>query len=233
MVMKRVLITGAGRGIGRACAELFIKEGYEVIAHYFKSEKAARELKAAKYVCAHISDPVAVSKMFGEIGGVDILINNAAIAQSKLFDTITAEEWNDMIGVNLSGTFFVSQSAARGMMRCKFGRIINISSVWGITGASMEVHYSAAKAGVIGLTKALAKELAPSGITVNCVAPGVVDTYMLADFTPADLADLKSQTPLGRIADPQEIAQTVFYLASNNASFITGQVISPNGGLVI
>jgi len=234
---KRVLITGAGRGIGRACAELFIREGYEVVAHYFRSGTEAREIKAAMHICADVSDHIAVRQMFGQIerqlGGIDILVNNAAIAQSKLFDTITPDEWNAMIGVNLSGVFFSCQAAARGMISRKYGRIINISSIWGMTGASMETHYSAAKAGVIGLTKALAKELGSSGITVNCVAPGVVATDMTADLSPADIRALKDQTPLGRLAAPREIADTVFYLASDKASFITGQVISPNGGLVI
>ncbi|MCL2370938.1 MAG: SDR family oxidoreductase [Firmicutes bacterium] len=234
--MKRVLITGAGRGIGYACAKKFVSEGYTVVAHYNKSQSGAKKLGATLCVKADISDYKQVAEMFDQInkaiGGVDIVVNNAGIAESKLFDTITPEEWHNMIGVNLSGTFFVSQLAAKGMISRKYGRIINMSSIWGMAGASMETHYSAAKAGIIGLTKAMAKELGPSGITVNCVAPGVIKTDMLDNLTQNDLNELKSQTPLGRLGTPEEIAELIYYLASDKASFITGQVISPNGGLL-
>jgi len=234
--MKRVLITGAGRGIGKACAEKFLSEGYTVIAHYNTSEAGVKSLGAAMTVKADISDYNQVAGIFGQInkilGGVDILVNNAGFAQSKLFDTITPEEWNRMIGVNLSGAFYVSQLAVKGMLSKKYGRIINISSIWGMSGAGMETHYSASKAGLIGLTKAMAKELAPSGITVNCVAPGAVDTDMLSDYSKGDIEELKKQILLKRLGTPEEIAELVFFLTSDEASYITGEVISPNGGML-
>ena len=162
-----------------------------------------------------------------------MLVNNAGIAQIKLFSDITDEDWSRMIDTNLSGSFYTSREASRAMVAQHFGRIINIGSMWGKVGASCEVHYSASKAGLRGLTMALAKELGPSGITVNCVAPGVVDTEMNSVLSQEDMNALCEETPLERIGTPKEIAKSVLFLASDDADFITGQVLSPNGGFVI
>ena len=168
-----------------------------------------------------------------EYGFIDTLVNNAGIAQQKLFTDLTDEDWQAMIDVNLGGTFRTCRAALPEMIRQKRGTIINISSMWGQVGASCEVAYSAAKAGVIGLTKALAKEVAPSGITVNCIAPGAIRTPMLDCFTEEDLAALAEETPVGRIGTPEDVAAACVFLASDGARFITGQVLGVNGGFVI
>ena len=167
------------------------------------------------------------------LGHVDVLVSNAGIAQQKLFTDITPEEWQHMLDVNLTGAFHLCQLALPGMIRRKAGRILTVSSMWGQTGGSCEVHYSAAKAGLIGLTKALAKEEGPSGITVNCVAPGVIDTDMMASFTAEDKAALAEETPVGRLGTAEEVAKLLLYLAGEDAGYITGQVFGVNGGLVI
>ena len=167
------------------------------------------------------------------LGRVDVLVSNAGIAQQKLFTDITPEEWQRMLDVNLTGAFNLCQLALPGMIRRKAGRILTVSSMWGQTGGSCEVHYSAAKAGLIGLTKALAKEEGPSGITVNCVAPGVIDTDMMASFTAEDKAALAEETPVGRLGTAEEVAKLLLYLAGEDAGYITGQVFGVNGGLVI
>ena len=167
------------------------------------------------------------------LGRVDVLVSNAGIAQQKLFTDITPEEWQHMLDVNLTGAFHLCQLALPGMIRRKAGRILTVSSMWGQTGGSCEVHYSAAKAGLIGLTKALAKEEGPSGITVNCVAPGVIDTDMMAAFTAEDKAALAEETPVGRLGSADEVAKLLLYLAGEDAGYITGQVFGVNGGLVI
>lgn len=238
--MKTVLITGASRGIGAASARLFKKHGYNVIINYNnsydKAELLAKEIGAIA-LKADVSDKSQVETMFSEIekayGGVDVLVNNAGISQIKLFSDITEDEWDKMFDVNIKGMFNCTKSALGYMIHNKSGKIINISSMWGITGASCEVHYSASKAAVIGFTKALAKELGPSGICVNCVAPGVVKTDMCKDLTSEDIEALKEETPLEKIGEPEDIAKTILFLAENSGDFITGQVISPNGGLVI
>ncbi len=168
-----------------------------------------------------------------ELGSVGILVNNAGVAQQKLFTDISPSEWRDMMSVHLDGTFYCCREFLPAMIKRHSGAIINISSMWGQVGGSCEVHYSAAKAGVIGLTKALAKEVGPSGIRVNCVAPGVVRTDMLRDFSEEDLQILADDTPLMRLGTPEDIAETVAFLASVKASYITGQIIAPNGGYVI
>ena len=167
------------------------------------------------------------------LGHVDVLVSNAGIAQQKLFTDIAPEEWQRMLDVNLTGAFNLCQLALPGMIRRKNGRILTVSSMWGQTGSSCEVHYSAAKAGLIGLTKALAKEEGPSGITVNCVAPGVIETDMMAAFTAEDKAALAEETPVGRLGSADEVAQLLVFLAGENAGYITGQVFGVNGGLVI
>jgi len=233
--LKTVLITGGSRGIGAATAALFSKNGYRVIINYNKSEKEALELAekiGGLAIKADISDYVQVQKMFESAGNVDILINNAGIAQQKLFTDISFEEWHRMLDVNLSGVFYCCKCALPYMINQKAGCIINISSMWGICGASCEVHYSAAKSGVIGLTKALAKEVGPSGITVNCIAPGMIDTEMNSMLDDETKALVMEETPLGITGTVEDIAQCALYLAQNGR-FITGQVLSPNGGLVI
>lgn len=239
--MRTVLITGASRGIGAQTARIFSEKGYRVIANYNRSETAAKELlsegAAADIIRADVSDPDQVRIMFSEIeekfGGVDILVNNAGIAQTKLFTDITDEDWERMLSVNLSSAFYCCRSALPYMIRQHFGRIINISSMWGQVGGSCEVHYSAAKAGIIGLTKALAMEEGLSGITVNCVAPGVIRTDMTAGLSAEDIRCLADETPTGTIGTPEDIARTVLFLADDKSSFITGQVLGVNGGFVV
>ena len=242
---QTVLITGGSRGIGRAAARLFAENGCRVAVNYRRSAGKAEELcgelrragAQAVAVQADVSVRADVDRMIGQIGeqfgGVDVLVNNAGIAQQKLFTDITPAEWDRMLAVNLTGMFHCCQAVLPHMIHRKSGRIVNLSSMWGVTGGSCEVHYSAAKAGVIGLTKALAKELGPSHITVNCVAPGVIDTDMLAPLSASDRAALAEETPLMRLGTPLEVARAIFFLASDGAAFITGQVLSPNGGLVI
>ncbi|MBQ2824193.1 MAG: 3-oxoacyl-ACP reductase FabG [Oscillospiraceae bacterium] len=242
---KTALITGASRGIGRAAAVLFGAKGYNVIVNYASSAKKAEEVceiinsagGSALPFCADVSDRGAVNAMtaFAEekFGGVDVLVNNAGIAEQIMFCDITEEKWDRMFDVDVKGVYNCTQSVLPHMVHNKFGRIINVSSMWGITGASCEVHYSAAKAAVIGFTKALAKELGPSGITVNAVAPGVIATEMNGMLDEETMAVLKEETPLERIGTPEDVAEAVFFLASDKASFITGETVSVNGGFVI
>ncbi len=239
--MKTVLITGGSRGIGSACARIFSENGYNVAVNYFTSEDQAltleRELENCAAFRADVSDRSQVDKMICDIksrfGSVDILINNAGIAESQLFSDVSESHFDRMVDVHLKGTFNCTQAVLDHMIDKKSGKIINISSIWGITGASCEVIYSMVKAGLIGFTKALAKELAPSGITVNALAPGVVDTDMMSGFTPEEKNEIANDIPLGRFASPQEIAKVALFLAESGGDYITGQVISPNGGMVI
>ena len=242
---KTVLITGASGGIGTATACLFAEKGYNVVINYNNSERQARLLQksltehGAKSICvgANVSYPSEVNSMIKQaeyaFGGIDVLVNNAGISQIKQIQDITDNDWHEMIATNLTGVFNCARAVVPNMIRNKSGAIINVSSMWGITGASMETHYSAAKAGVIGFTKALAKELGPSGIRVNCVAPGVIETNMNRNITLEAVEQLSDETPLGRLGSPIEVAEAIYFLASEQASFITGQIISPNGGLVI
>lgn len=242
---ETVLITGASRGIGRATAELFAENGHPVIINYNNSREAALELVRAintsggraMPVKADVSDRAEVERMFTEIqselGGVDILVNNAAVAKQSLFTDIQYSEWRGTFATNVDGMFHCTQLALKNMLHNHNGCIINISSMWGQVGASCEVLYSATKAAVIGMTKALAKELGPSGIRVNCVAPGVIDTDMNSALSAEDMEMLRDETPLMKIGSPRDVANTIYYLASENASFITGQVICPNGGYII
>ena len=232
----RVLITGGSRGIGKAGVELFAKNGHEVIFFYRSSHGAAQELEkstGARAVVCDISSPDAVRSAMADIGEVDVLINNAGISRFNFFDSISDGEWREMIDTNLSGAFYVSREAAKGMISKKSGRIINIGSMWGKTGASCEVHYSASKAGHRGMTMALAKELGPCGITVNCIEPGVIDTEMNAHLSDEDISELCADTPLGRIGSAEEVAHLAYFLASDKASFITGQFIGIDGGFAV
>ncbi|HNX15272.1 MAG TPA: 3-oxoacyl-ACP reductase FabG [Oscillospiraceae bacterium] len=238
--MKKVLITGSSGGIGAATARLFAESGYYVALHYHQSEGIAHSLEQefgeyAFAVKADISDSAQVKAMFSAVlerfGGIDVLINNAGIAEFSLFTDITDEQWRRMFAVNVDGCFYCCREALPYMISQKSGTIINVSSIWGITGGSCEVHYSASKAAVIGLTKALAKEVGPSGIMVNCIAPGIIDTKMNRSLSGGDITSLLDETPLQKIGTPFEIAKTALFLSESE--FITGQVISPNGGFVI
>ena len=233
--MKRVLITGASRGIGAACARVFAKSGYDVIINYNNSKKEALELAeeiGAETIRADVSDSAQVAEMFKAAGEVDVLVNNAGISGFYMLDAMSDDEWNRLIGVNLSGVFYCTRAVLPQMLRRKSGAIVNVSSMWGICGASCETAYSASKAGVIGLTKALAKEVGPSGIRVNCIAPGAVDTDMNKKLGEDAIKELCEETPLGRLGKPEEVARAILFLADDEG-FITGQVLSPNGGLVI
>ena len=236
-----VLISGGDRGIGAAAARAFYASGARVAVLYHTNADAAAALEQELPGCIAVqcdvasraSCEVAFHAVEQALGRVDVLVCNAGIAQQKLFTDITPDEWQHMLDVNLSGAFHLCQLALPGMIRRKAGRILTVSSMWGQTGGSCEVHYSAAKAGLIGLTKALAKEEGPSGITVNCVAPGVIDTDMMAAFTAEDKAALADETPVGRLGSADEVAKLLVFLAGEDAGYITGQVFGVNGGLVI
>lgn len=239
--MKKVaLVTGGARGIGQAVSRLLAEDGYFVAVNYLHSKEAATSLArelSGMAVCADVSDEEQVSEMFlkirEEAGCVELLCNNAGISSCGLFQEITPELWRRVFAVNVDGVYHCCRLALPEMIRRKEGCIINISSVWGQVGASCETAYSASKAAVIGLTKALAKETGPSGVRVNCIAPGCIMTDMLSGFSEDDLAALKSDTPLGRLGTVSEVAEAVRFLASPRSGFITGQVLGVNGGFVI
>lgn len=241
--MKTVWITGAGRGIGAACARRFAAEGWQVALGWCtqkeKTEALAAELNAAAphtALAVHTdvtnADSVkeaaaAIQKAFG---GIDCLVNNAGIARQQLFTDVTEADWGRMFDVNCTGMYRTAQAVLPGMLHRKSGSIVNISSIWGVVGASCEVPYSAAKGAVITFTQALAKELGPSGIRVNCVAPGVIETDMMAAFSAEDKALLAEETPLCRIGRPEDVAAAVCFLAGDDAAFITGQTLGVDGG---
>lgn len=245
MSKKTVIVTGGSRGIGKAIASKFALEGHNVVINYNRSNEEAndlyKELKSkgcsVRLFKADITNRAEVDLMTSfcanEFGGIDVLVNNAGMAESKLFTDILEIHWERMMDVNVKGTFNCSQSALRFMMPEKRGNIINVSSIWGMVGASMEVHYSTSKAAIIGFTKALAKELGPSGIIVNCIAPGIVDTDMMNEFSKQEKDELKMATPLQCLGQPGDIAEVAYFLASGCSGYLTGQVISPNGGFVI
>lgn len=241
--MKTALVTGASRGIGSAAARALAEDGFRVVLNYRSAEAVALRLQeelnracgrdCCGIFCADVADRAQVEKMFRFAGGVDVLVNNAGIAQQKLFTDLTEADWDRMFDVDVKGVFHCCQCALPHMIHEKRGKIINISSMWGQVGASCETHYSAAKAAVIGLTRALAKELGPSGIQVNCIAPGVIATEMNANLSEETLAALRDETPLGVLGAPRDIAQAVRFLAGSGSDFITGQVLGVNGGMVI
>ncbi|MBR4881660.1 MAG: 3-oxoacyl-ACP reductase FabG [Clostridia bacterium] len=234
--MRKIIVTGGSRGIGAAIVRKFAENGDSVVFLYRSNDRAAAEV-GVPCIKGDIRDPKAVEKMIsdaaGYLGGIDVLVNNAGIAQSALMGDISDADYMNMINTDLSGAFYCCRQAIPYFLRNHSGAIVNVSSMWGEVGASMEVHYSAAKAGLIGLTKALAKELGPSGVRVNCVTPGMIETDMNKGYSKEDVQAVIDETPLMRIGKPEDVAEAVFFLASDNASFITGQVLGVNGGYVI
>ncbi len=238
--MKTIIVTGGSRGIGAAIVRTLAKENYNVVLNYNKSQEAAEEIKKElaednihiETFKADVSKKDEVKKLvkftLDKFKNIDILINNAGIDQIKPFMDITEEDWNTMMNVNLNSVFYCTQEVLENMIHNKKGCIINISSIWGIMGASCEVHYSASKAAVDGMTKALAKELGPSNIRVNSIAPGLINTDMNKDLTKEDLEEIKKEIPLGRIAEPEEIVKSIRWLIDDE--YISGQIISVNGG---
>lgn len=237
--MKTVLITGAAKGIGAAIAEELAKNGYQVIINYRTSEQKAQELKDkltnnGQNVEIYKADVTKkeveqmVKYVVNKYGKIDVLVNNAGISQIKPFADIEEEEWDNMINNNLKSVYLVTKQVIHNMLQNQSGAIINISSIWGITGASCEVHYSAAKAGIIGMTKALAKEMALSNITVNAIAPGMIETDMNSDLTQEEINEVVNEIPLKRMGKPEEIAKTVKWLIET--PYITGQTIRVDGG---
>ena len=244
--MRRVaLITGGSRGIGEACVRLFAEQGYAVVFLYRASVDQARALveelrakgcDAAAYRC-DVSSREQVTDTIAEILGlyhhIDVLVNNAGIAHVGLLTDMSESDWHAVFDTNIGGVFHMSQAVLPGMISRRQGSIVNVSSMWGETGASCEVAYSAAKAAVIGFTKALAKEVGPSGVRVNCVSPGLIDTDMNAELDESALREMADETPLGRVGTTEDVAQAALYLAGDGAAFITGQVLGVSGGLQI
>ena len=242
---RAAVVTGGSRGIGRAVCVALAKQGCNVVVNYCHGEAAAAETAAlckelgveAVTVQADVSTAEGCKKLFEEAGNafgrVDILVNNAGVTRDNLILRLSEEDFDTVLNANLKGAFLCCKEAARRMVRQRYGRIVNLSSVVGLRGNASQTNYSASKAGLIGLTKALAKEEGPSGITVNCVAPGVIDTDMMASFTAEDKAALAEETPVGRLGTAEEVAKLLLYLAGEDAGYITGQVFGVNGGLVI
>lgn len=241
--MKTVIVTGGSRGIGAAIIKELAEENYNIVLNYNKSEKAAKQIQEElkekginiEIFKADVSKREEVKALvqfaIDKFNNIDVLINNAGIAQEKTFIDITDEDWNRMLQVNLNSVFYCTQEVLENMIHNKKGCIINISSIWGLTGGSCEVHYSVAKAGIDGMTKALAKELAPSNIRVNSIAPGIIATDMSMDYTEEEIQEINSQIPLGKFGEGIDIAKCAKWLIEDN--YTTGQVISPNGGWVI
>ncbi len=242
--MKTALVTGGSRGIGREIA-LRLSENYRVAVNYRQNKSAAEEtlalIKAAGgnggLFKADVSSETEVSEMTekitNDLGNIEVVVNNAGVSEQLLFSDITEKKWDRMFDVNIKGMRNVIHAVLPCMIHEKYGRIINISSMWGISGASCEVHYSASKAAVIGLTKALAKELGPSGITVNCVAPGLIDTEMNAHLSKKIIDELVAETPVMKIGKPSDVAGAVMFFASESSGFITGQTLCVDGGFIL
>lgn len=236
---KVVIVTGASRGIGRCIAEKLSQKGYMVIGSYNKSEKEAIELKESNNNIEIFKANVSIRKEVKELvdfvisryGRIDVLINNAAISEYKLFTEETDEDWNRIINTNLYSVFAMSQEVSKQMLKQKEGLIINISSIWGQTGGALEVIYSASKAGVDGMTKALAKELGLSNIRVNSIAPGIIKTDMNSNFSEDEIAEIEKEIPVGKIGNSESISKAIEWLIEDD--YTTGQVISINGGWYI
>lgn len=242
---KTVIITGASKGIGAAMAILFARKGYNVVIGYNDSYQLAKMLSSSLSsqgynvvpikvnVANKLETDILIKEAVYNFGSVDVLINNAGVAFNGLITDTEEFDFDKIFDVDLKGVFNCCKSVTPVMVNQKSGKIINISSMWGQVGASCEVAYSAAKAGVIGLTKALAKELAPSGVTVNCIAPGLIDTSMNSNISVEDLNAFVEDIPLGRMGTAEDIAETALFLASEGADYITGQVLGVNGGYVM
>jgi len=239
---RKALVTGASRGIGRAIAVGLAKEGCDVAVNYHSSGKQARDVvkeikglgREAIDVKADVASEADVAKMAktvkGSLGPIDILVNNAGVHQHLKFWELSIKDWNDVIQVNLTGPLIVTQAFVEDMKESEQGTIVNISSIIGLTGTDHEVHYAASKAGILGMTKSMALELGPYGITVNAVAPGWIDTDMTADFTGPEADEFLSKLPISRVGRPEEIAGAVVFLASKDAAWMTGSTIHVNGG---
>ena len=242
---RAAVVTGGSRGIGRAVCVQLARQGCHVVVNYCHGEAAAAETVAlcraegaqAVAVQADVSTAEGCKKLFEEAGNafgrVDVLVNNAGITRDNLILRLTEQDFDAVLDTNLKSAFLCCKEAARRMVRQRYGRIVNLSSVVALRGNAGQTNYAASKAGLIGLTKALAKEEGPSGITVNCVAPGVIETDMMAAFTAEDKAALAEETPVGRLGTPEEVAKLLVFLAGEDAGYITGQVFGVNGGLVI
>lgn len=236
------VITGASRGIGYATAERFYRSGYAVIVNYNRSEKQAKELceRLGEYAVPVRADvrrssdiKMMLDKAYCMFERIDVLVNNAGIARSNVLSDVSDEEMDDIISVNLGGVIKCSREVLPYMLKTHSGSIVNVSSMWGERGGSCETVYSASKAGVIGFTKALAKELAISGIRVNCVTPGVIDTDMNSCYSEETLKELAEETPIGRLGTAYEVADAICFLAGDGASFITGQILGVDGGFAV
>ena len=223
--MRKVLITGGATGIGRECARLFAQKGDDVFITYHETQP---DIDCASPVKCDLRKESDIKKLFAAFKTLDVLVNNAGVSLIKMINDTTFSDYDELMAVNSRAVYFCAKEAARLMLKTPSGAIINIASMWGETGASCETLYSMSKAGVIGFTKALAKELAPSGITVNCVSPGIIDTRMNAQFQAHELIE---DVPLGRLGSPYDVARTVYFLAGS--AYITGQDISVSGGIVI
>jgi 3-oxoacyl-[acyl-carrier protein] reductase len=240
---KTAIVTGASGGIGLAIVERLSKEGYVVYAQYNKNKEMIEELSSKNSamkvypVCFDLTNASSIDKCVNEIKKqtkkIDLLVNCAGIGLYKLAQDTTIDEWNNLFNVNVSGAHYLTAKVVDLMVSNKSGNIVNISSIWGSVGASMEVAYSASKSALIGYTKALAKEVAPSGIRVNCVCPGVIDTKMNSRFSKEEIQELIEQTPLGRLGSGEDVANAVCFLASDESSFITGQVVTVDGGFTL
>ncbi len=238
--MNKILITGGSRGIGADMVRFFSEKGCKVAFTYKNSVEKALALAEETGSLAIRADSAIEEEVISAVnqarefyGDIDVLINNAAISSFSLFTDITSREWNNIFSVNVNGAFYFTKAVLPQMINKKRGRIINVSSMWGISGSSCEVHYSATKAALIGMTKALAKEVGPSGITVNCIAPGVISTDMNSSLTEEAISEIVDNTPLSRLGAPRDVSNVAYFLSQESADFITGQVISVDGGFII